>query len=181
MKHLVHKLVGKGCIALIVSLLMIGFIVGTNVIQPHLVAKAAASGVSHQQTDQDQSTGNIHGFTIGFVDQGMLPHLESNSNHSTADEQHKSTPPGSTMPAMATPGTNMPGMDMPGMNMPGMNSGQNVQNPSMGMPFDAKTIVLGSFAVFNGLILIIAAFLKRKPTKTHKKMNQYSRPKESVV
>jgi hypothetical protein len=120
MKHLTSRLVGKGGTALIVFLLVIGFIVGTNVIQPDLVAKAAA---------------------------------KSNPSQSVSGNHHTSMSSDSTMPAMATPGTDTPGMDMPGMNMPGMDNRQNVQNPSIGVPFDAKTIVLASFAVFNGLIL----------------------------
>lgn len=176
MKRFTRKVVGKGRMALIVSLLVIGFLVGTNLIQPDPVARAAVSVVSNQHTNHDQSTGNIHSLIIGFADQGMLPHLESNSNHSTPGEQQMSTPPGNTMP----------GMDMSNMNMPGTDSGHNQPSSLMGISLDAKTIVLGSFVVFNGLILIIAAFLKRnhsqrKRTNIHRKTNQYIRPKESVV
>jgi hypothetical protein len=197
MKRFTHKLVGRVGRALIVSLLAIGFTVGTNIIQPDLVAKAAVSVGSHPQTSQDQSTYNIQGLTIAFVNQETSPHSESNPSQSEPGDHHMPTSPGSTMPAMPTPGTDMPGMDhghndhnpstgMPDMNMRSTDHGHNDHNPSAGIPFDTKTTVLGAFAVFNGLVLIIAAFLKRhlsqrKRSNTHKKTGQYSRSKESVV
>jgi hypothetical protein len=197
MKCFTRKLVGRVGRALIVFLLAIGFTVGTNIIQPDLVAKAAASVGSHQQTSQDQSTNNIQGLTIAFVNQETSPHSESNLSQSEPGDHHMPTSPGSTMPAMPTPGTDMPGMDhrhndhnsstgMPDMNVPSTDHGHSGHNPSTGIPFDMKIPVLSAFAVFNGLVLIIAAFLKRhlsqrKRTNTHKKTGQHSHPKESVV
>lgn len=172
MKHLTSKLVGKGGMALIVFSLAIGFIVGTNVIQPHLIAKATVSVISHQQQYHDQSTSTIHGSSMGSMDQGMLSHLESNPSQSASGNHRMSMPSGNTMP---------------GMDMPGMDSGHSKHNPPMGISLDAKTIVLGSFATFNGLILIIAALLKRhlpqrkRLMARHRKTNQYSCTKESII
>ncbi len=177
MKHLTSKLVGKGGRVLIVFSLAIGFIVGTNIIQPHLIAKATVSLVSNQQQYHDQSTGTIHGSSMGSMDQGMLSHPESNSYQSASGNHHSSMPSGDTMP----------GMNMPGMNMPSMDSRHSEHNPPMGISLDAKTIVLGSFATFNGLILIIAALLKRhlpqrkRIMARRRKTNQYSHAKESIV
>ena len=172
MKDIMRKLLGNGRMALVVCLLAIGVIAGISAIQPHLVAKASVSVISNQQQYHDQSTGTIHGSSMGSMDQGMLSHPESNPSQSASGNHRMSMPSGNTMP---------------GMDMPGMDSGHSEHNPPMGISLDAKTIVLGSFATFNGLILIIAALLKRhlpqrkRIMARRRKTNQSSHAKESII
>lgn len=71
---------------------------------------------------------------------------------------------------------------------PGLDSGHGESNTAMGISPDTRTrtIVLGSFATFNGSMLVIAAFLKRRLPQRKRvlargKTNQNSSEKGNIV
>jgi len=168
MKYPTRKLLEKGGMALVIFLLMIGLIAVTNAIQAHLVAKASVSRVSDQQPDGGHTHDSISTATplpsptMGPMDHGGLPHSESDPHQSTSGHH------------------NMPNSSAATKS----DSGHSESNTSPDT--STKTVVLGSFAIFNGSILAIAAFLKRyfpqrKRALAPGKVNQNSSGKGSMV